>query len=91
MDFREATDELFSRVDHEDLADLLGISVASIRQSRLNAMAKAHRSPPQNWGPAVIKLAEHRIRRYERLIEKLAVDADPPSTTPTTNEVEALS
>lgn len=43
MDFQAATDGLFSRVDHEDLAKALGVSVASIRQARLKPDASARR------------------------------------------------
>jgi hypothetical protein len=71
MDFREATDGLFSRVDHEDLAKALGVSVASIRQARLKSDANAHRAPPEDWRHAVIRLAEERVWHYRRLIEAL--------------------
>jgi hypothetical protein len=48
MDFKEATDGLFGRVDHDALAKALGVSVASIRQARLRPEAGAHRSPGTN-------------------------------------------
>ena len=47
MNFKNATDRLFSRIDHRDLAKALGVSVASIRQARLRPDALAHRSPHQ--------------------------------------------
>ena len=71
MDFREATDDLFDRIAHEDLAKALGVSVATIRQARLKPDAEAHRSPPIEWRKAVIRLAEQRAARYRRLIEHL--------------------
>jgi hypothetical protein len=71
MDFREATDGLFDRIDHEDLANRLGVSIASIRQARLKPEAGAHRSPPTNWKQTVIRLAEERVWHYRKLIEKL--------------------
>jgi hypothetical protein len=71
MDFREATDTLFNRVDHETLAKTLGVSVASIRQARLSPKAKARREPPPNWADATIRLAEEQIHRYEGLIADL--------------------
>jgi hypothetical protein len=71
MDFKEATDGLFDRISHEDLADALGISVASIRQSRLPEQAKAYRTPPKYWKGAVIRLAERRIMHYRQLIDQL--------------------
>ena len=76
MDFRQATDELFAKVDHEDLAKLLGVSVASIRQARLRAEATAHRSPPGAWRDAVIRLAEEKASRYRRLAEELRTSGD---------------
>ena len=71
MDFKTATDSLFGRVEHGDLADQLGVSVAAIRQARLHLSAKAHRPPPKEWERAVVELAENRIRRYHELIGQL--------------------
>jgi len=71
MDFREATDDLFDRIAHEDLAKALGVSVATIRQARLKPDAEAHRNPPSEWRKAVIRLAEQRAARYRKLVEQL--------------------
>ncbi len=71
MDFRKATDGLFSKVDHSELADALGVSVASIRQARLKSEASAHRPPPADWQNAVIRLAEQRVWHFRRLIEEV--------------------
>ena len=71
MNFKKATDGLFKRVSHEDLADQLGVSVAAIRQARLDVSAKAHREPPKRWEQAVAELAENRIRQYHELIGEL--------------------
>jgi hypothetical protein len=71
MNFKEATDELFSGVSHAELAEALGVSVASIRQARLSPQANAFRVPPQDWCAAVIKLAEMRASRYRKLIDRL--------------------
>jgi hypothetical protein len=69
MDFKKATDTLFARVDHQDLAERLGVSVATIRQARLRPEAGAHRTAPEKWRDAVIRLAETQIMRYRKLIE----------------------
>jgi hypothetical protein len=69
MDFKKTTDGLFDRVGHEDLAKALGVSVATIRQARLGHQANAHRSPPDNWEAAVIRLAEERVQHFRRLID----------------------
>ena len=71
MDFKNATDRLFSRIDHPDLARALGVSVASIRQARLKPNAKAHRSPPPDWQNALLRLAEERVRHFRELVEEI--------------------
>ena len=71
MNFKNATDRLFSRIDHKDLAKALGISVASIRQARLKPDAKAHRSPPPDWENALLRLAEERVRHFRELIDEI--------------------
>jgi hypothetical protein len=77
MNFREATDGLFDRVDHEDLAKALGVSIASIRQARLPEVAKAKRSPPSGWEDAVLKLLEQRLARYTDLLRQLRAKERP--------------
>lgn len=71
MDFRQATDELCAKMDHEDLAKALGVSVQTVRQARLAPQTGAHRSPPGDWQDALIRLAEERVWHYRRLIQKL--------------------
>jgi len=71
MNFKNATDRLFSRIDHPDLARALGVSVASIRQARLKPNAKAHRSPPPDWQNALLRLAEERVRHFRELVEEI--------------------
>ena len=71
MNFRKATDELFEGISHQDLADALGLSVATVRQARLDDDAKAHRTPPEGWEESVARLARERAKRLERLAERL--------------------
>lgn len=71
MDFREATDKLFDGVQQADLAEALGVSIASIRQARLSPNAKAYREAPKNWRYAVIRLSEKRIMDHRQLINQL--------------------
>ena len=78
MDFRSATDALFERVDHETLAQALGVSVASIRQARLRDAAKGRRAPPREWPYAVIRLAEQQIMRNRQLIEQVRKEVGQP-------------
>jgi hypothetical protein len=71
MDFREATDQLFDQVNHAELAEALGVSVATIRQARLSDEARGRRAPPREWEDAVLTLAERRLRHYRKLIESV--------------------
>jgi hypothetical protein len=71
MDFREATDGLCVKVDHEDVARALGVSLQTIRQARLQPETKSHRSPPPGWRNAVLRLAEEKVRYYQGLIREL--------------------
>ncbi len=85
MNFKQATDRLFSRVDHKDLAKALGVSVASIRQARLSPDAIAHRSPPPEWENALVRLAVERVGHFRKLIEEMRGSSQTgrkrPSTT----------
>lgn len=71
MEFKAATDILLDRITHEDLASELGVSVASVRQARLNNQALAYRSAPPEWERAVQALAERRIRKLQVLLGAL--------------------
>lgn len=71
MDFKKATDDLFSVVDHADLANALGVSVASIRQARLRPDARAHRTAPSDWEAAALQIAEERVAHYQKLASSL--------------------
>jgi len=74
MKFKDATDGLFDRISHEDLAEALGVSVASIRQARLPETAKAYRQPPPGWEDKAIRLSERRIMHYRQLIDRIRKD-----------------
>jgi hypothetical protein len=73
MDFKRATDALFQRVTHEDLANKIGVSVPAIRQARLANKAQAHREPPRGWEVAVKALAEKQIQHFHGLLAHLNV------------------
>lgn len=73
MNFRKATDELFDGISHQELADALGCSVATVRQARLDADAKAHRSPPEGWENAVRRLADARAKKLAKLAKGLGL------------------
>jgi hypothetical protein len=71
MNFKRETDVLFDRIDHADLAKALGVSVPLIRQARLDPAALAHRSPPEGWEKAVMRIAKDRAERLSLLAERL--------------------
>jgi len=73
MDFRKATDDLCARIDHDDIAEALGVSVQTVRQARMAPDVPAHRSPPDEWEKGVIRLAEERLSHYRELIDRLRV------------------
>lgn len=70
-DFRKATDELFATVTHEDLADALDCSVATIRQARRSPGTPSSRNPPKDWEDGVRKLAQAQADHFTRLVKKL--------------------
>lgn len=71
MDFKKATDELQAVPTHQEIAEALGVSVPTVRQARLDARAKARRTPPEGWETVVARLAEARGRRLLRLAAQL--------------------
>jgi len=71
MQFKKATDALFKQISHADLARALNVSVALVRQARLQPSASAHRSAPEGWENAVICLAEEQGARHLRLAKRL--------------------
>jgi GMP synthase-like glutamine amidotransferase len=71
INFRAATDELLACISHQELAEALGVSVASVRQARLGPGAAAHRNPPEGWERAVARLAQDRAARLVRLAGRL--------------------
>jgi hypothetical protein len=71
LDFRKATDELLDSISHQKLAKDLGVSVATVRQARLDESAKAHRNPPEHWQLIVATLARKRAERLKRLADSL--------------------
>jgi hypothetical protein len=74
MDFKQATDGLFDRIDHAKLAEELGVSVASIRQARLSPTARAHREAPPGWKNVIVKLAKRQASQYRKLAQRLEQD-----------------
>ena len=71
MDFKSATDALFTNVTADDLASCMGMSIQSVRQARSDEKSTGFRHPPGGWENAVRKVAEKQIRHYERLLAKL--------------------
>jgi hypothetical protein len=70
-DFRKATSELLAGIDHPKLAKILGCSVATLRQARLDPAAKAHRNAPEGWQAKVAETAVKESDRLQRLAKAL--------------------
>ncbi len=79
MDFKEATDVLFDKIDHDAMANAIGVSVASIRQARLRDGAAAKRTPPEGWPRAAALLARQRISELEALLKEVDALQKPRS------------
>lgn len=60
MDFREATDRVCRAATHEDVAKALGVSVATVRQARLDRDASGFRQPPEHWQRQLAAFAEKK-------------------------------
>lgn len=71
MDFRKATDELLACISHHELAEALGVSVATVRQARLSNEAKAFRRAPNGWEAVIRRLAVRQTTRLTKLIAAL--------------------
>jgi hypothetical protein len=71
MNFRDATDALLEGISHDDLANALGCSVATVRQARLGGGAKARRTPPEGWESVVARLAKRQAEHFQRLALKM--------------------
>lgn len=76
MNFREATDHLFNQIDHSKLAEMLHVSVATVRQARLSPGSLAHRAPPKEWERGVLSLAEQQIDHYRKLADAIRKDSE---------------
>jgi GMP synthase-like glutamine amidotransferase len=71
INFRAATDELLACISHQELAEALGVSVATVRQARLAPEATAHRNPPEGWERMVKRLAAKQAAHFRKLTAKL--------------------
>jgi hypothetical protein len=71
-DFVSVMDALCSGVSHDDVAARLGVSVAAIRQARLNPDAASRRSPPKGWRAVAMAMAGERADHFRQLADRLA-------------------
>lgn len=67
MDFKTATDGL----NHQEVADALGCSLASVRQARLPETSKARRNPPVGWQAPIARLVRKKAEQYRKMAERL--------------------
>lgn len=71
LSFADATDALLVSISREDIANRLGVSVATVKQARLPVEAHAHRPPPKGWRSAVLAVAEEMAEHYRRLADEM--------------------
>jgi hypothetical protein len=75
MDFKSATDKLMQGITREQIAEVLGKGLDSVRQARLDPAANAYRTPPSGWQGPLAALAEkegNRLLRLSRALDKAA-------------------
>lgn len=60
MDYKEATDRLFTRITAAELAAQLGVSQNAVARARLNPTTRDYRPPPPGWERGVARLASDR-------------------------------
>jgi hypothetical protein len=78
MNFKRATDEMLVHPTLQDLADMLDVSVQSVRQARADESSRGFRAPPPRWERAVLSLTENTIAHYEGLARKLRMKLGEP-------------
>ncbi len=54
-----------------DIATACGVADNTIRRARMDPTATGYRSPPENWEPAIAKLAVERAGELVKLAEEL--------------------
>jgi hypothetical protein len=72
MNFMQASSTLIGGTTLTALANELGVSTAYLSQARAPASAEHHRSPPDGWEAAVVKLARQRARELTTIAERLS-------------------
>jgi hypothetical protein len=74
MTFKEASELLRSGATDRAIAEALSVSVASVRQYRLEPSSKSYRKPPGNWKDKIVRLAEIEIMKQRDLINSLRAE-----------------
>ena len=71
MDFKAATDRMIPAITLADLSAEMGMSVAAVRQARLDPTGPSYRTPPVGWQKAIAKLCRKRGGELVKLAEEL--------------------
>jgi len=71
MNFMKASSRLIDRTTLADLAAELGVSATLLSQARFPVRSPSHRSPPDGWEAALVKLARQRALELADLAERL--------------------
>lgn len=70
-DFKRVTDQLFTCLGADDLAEKIGCSVQSVRQARMDVGATSYRTAPAGWRAAARTLALAQSAYFAMLAAKL--------------------
>jgi hypothetical protein len=70
--FRDITNDLFSKIGAEELALQIGCSLGSVKQARMDRTSSSYREPPAGWEEAARKLALDRAAYFTKLAERLS-------------------
>jgi hypothetical protein len=62
MDFKTATDRVAGCITHQEIAEVAGVSIQTIRQARMDPDSPSYRHPPAGWQWVLARLARERSR-----------------------------
>lgn len=70
-DLREAMDKVMARVTLDDIAQVAGCSVNTLKQTRLDPMSAGYRNPPPGLRQALLQICRDRAQYFAELAKLL--------------------
>jgi hypothetical protein len=71
MDFKTATDWVAGCITHAEIAEAAGVSIQTIRQSRMDPASASYRNPPSGWQTVLARLVRKRARELDAFARML--------------------